>query len=94
MEAVMTLKDNKTNPKSEDEDEEKKKLRFTLGDRLEFGMVTIDELAELSQQSRWKLYDDIKFGRLHVVKSGRSTRVRGPVAKAYLAGQPMPLAAA
>lgn len=64
--------------------------RFTLGDRLEFGVVTIDELAELSQQSRWKLYDDIKHGRLLVDKNGRSSRVRGPIAKLYLTGQPMP----
>lgn len=58
----------------------------SLADRLDFGFVTIDELCALKACGRTQVYEDIKSGALDVVKHGRSTRVRGPVAKKYVPG--------
>lgn len=58
----------------------------SLADRLENGFITIDELCALKMCGRTQLYADIKAGALQVVKHGRSTRIAGPVAKAYTPG--------
>lgn len=59
----------------------------TLADRLEHGVLTIDELCILKACGRTQVYADIKAGALPIEKYGRSTRVRGPVAKIYRPGQ-------
>lgn len=58
----------------------------TLADRLDHGFITIDELCALKVCGRTQIYADIKANALAVVKHGRSTRVAGPVAKAYVPG--------
>jgi hypothetical protein len=59
----------------------------TLADRLEHGFVSIKELAALKLCGPTQIYEDIKAGALPIEKHGRSTRIRGPVAKAYVPGQ-------
>jgi hypothetical protein len=59
---------------------------FSLADRFEFGKFTIPEICELAQRSRTGVYADIANGLLEVEKHGRSTRISGPNAKRYLAG--------
>lgn len=59
---------------------------ITLADRLAHGFVTIDELCALKMCGRTQVYEDIKAGALQVVKHGRSTRIAGPLAKAYVPG--------
>lgn len=58
----------------------------TLSDRLDHGFITIDELCELKRCGRTMVYEDIKAGALQVDKHGRSTRIAGPIAKAYVPG--------
>jgi len=67
---------------------------ITIADRLEFGYITIDELCALKKCGRTMVYADIKAGVLQVDKHGRSTRVAGPVAKAYVPGARRDVAAA
>jgi hypothetical protein len=59
----------------------------TLADRLEHGYVTIEELCALKVCGKTQIYEDIKSGALEVEKHGRSSRIRGPVAKDYRPGQ-------
>jgi hypothetical protein len=59
----------------------------TLADRLEHGYVTIDELCALKVCGKTQIYEDIKSGSLEVEKHGRSSRIRGPIAKDYKPGQ-------
>lgn len=59
---------------------------ITLADRLEHGELTLLELSTLKSVCLTKLYHDIKTGKLPVVKRGRSTRVLGKVARAYVPG--------
>jgi hypothetical protein len=58
----------------------------TLEARLEHGYVTIKELCALKLCGLTQVYADIKAGALEVEKHGRSTRVRGPIARAYTPG--------
>jgi hypothetical protein len=58
----------------------------SLGDRLDHGYVLIDEVCALKMCGKTQVYADIKAGVLPVEKHGRSTRIRGPVAKAYVPG--------
>jgi hypothetical protein len=60
--------------------------RVTLADRLEHGFVDLKELADIKLCGLTTIYADIKAGALEVEKHGRSTRVRGPVAKVYTPG--------
>ena len=57
---------------------------ITIADRLEFGFVTVDELCALARRSRTGIYQDAKAGLLEIAKVGRSSRIHGPVAKAYI----------
>jgi hypothetical protein len=59
----------------------------TLADRLEHGVITVEELCALKMCGKTQVYADIKAGALSVEKHGRSTRVRGQIAKAYIPGQ-------
>jgi hypothetical protein len=56
----------------------------TIQDRLEFGFVTVDELCALTHRSRTSFYADAKAGLVEIAKVGRSSRIHGPVAKAYI----------
>ncbi len=58
----------------------------SLADRLDYGFITIDEICGLKNCGKTQVYADIKAGALEVEKHGRSTRIRGPVAKAYIPG--------
>lgn len=58
----------------------------TLEALLEHGYVTIKELCALKLCGMTQVYADIKAGALEVEKHGRSTRVRGPVAREYVPG--------
>jgi hypothetical protein len=62
-------------------------LSITLADRLDHGFVTIKELCALKLCGTTQVYADIKAGALPIEKHGRSTRVRGPVAREYVPGQ-------
>ncbi|QGM97711.1 hypothetical protein [Methylocystis parvus] len=70
------------------------KPKITLADRLEHGLVTLPEVAGLAGVSVRKINYDVAAGLLPVEKFGRSTRVQGPNAKAYLSGQTMRVNAA
>jgi len=59
----------------------------TLADRLEHGYVTIEEFCALKVCGKTQIYEDIKSGALKVEKHGRSSRIVGPVAKAFRPGQ-------
>lgn len=58
----------------------------TLAERLDYGYVTIKEVCALKLCGTTTVYADIKAGALKVEKHGRSTRVYGPMAKAYVPG--------
>jgi hypothetical protein len=68
--------------------------KITLAERLDHGLVTLLEVAELGHFSLRKVQKDAANGLLVVEKHGRSVRAQGPNAKAYLAGQPAPANAA
>ncbi len=56
----------------------------TLQDRFEFGFFTVDHLCDLANRSRTAFYADVKAGLVKIDKVGRSSRVYGPNAKAYI----------
>jgi hypothetical protein len=56
----------------------------SIRDRLEFGFVTIDELCALAHRSRTGFYADAKAGLVEISKVGKSSRIRGPAAQAYI----------
>lgn len=47
-------------------------------------LFTIDQIAQMGGPRRAKLYNDIKAGRLKVLKFGRSTRISESAWKKYL----------
>jgi hypothetical protein len=57
---------------------------FTLSDRLQFGRLSIPEIAELKGKCITSIYADAKAGLLKIEKDGRRSNVRGPNAAAYL----------
>jgi hypothetical protein len=58
-----------------------------LAERLQHGFLTIEEVCALKACGRTQIYEDIKAGALLIEKHGRSTRIAGPIAKAYVPGQ-------
>jgi hypothetical protein len=63
---------------------------ITIPDRLEAGgNLTIDEICALKPRSRTGFYQDLKAGLVKIEKIGRKSIVRGPVAKRYIAGEPI-----
>jgi hypothetical protein len=70
------------------------KPKFTLAERFAHGLFTLDEVAALKKCSKRKLYIDAANGLLIVEKHGRSSRVTGPNARAYLEGEPEPASVA
>jgi hypothetical protein len=61
----------------------------TIQDRLEAGNLTVDEVRGLKSRSRTGFYEDLKAGLVRIDKIGRKSIVRGPVAKRYIAGEPI-----
>ncbi len=62
----------------------------TLQDRLEHGNLTIDEVRALKSRSKTGFYADVKAGLVEICKCGRKSTVPGPIAKRYIAGEPVP----
>jgi hypothetical protein len=62
---------------------------ITIHDRLEAGNLTIDEVCALKPRSRTGFYADLKAGLVSIEKIGSKSIVRGPVAKRYIAGEPI-----
>jgi len=63
--------------------------KFSLEDRFRYGNLEINEICELKPCSRSRFYQDLKAGLVEINKLGRKTIVRGPVAAAYIAGEPL-----
>lgn len=63
---------------------------LSLKDRLELGNLSVPELLVLANTSRTKFYADVAAGRVLVEKRGAKTVIRGPIAKRYIAGLPLP----
>jgi hypothetical protein len=61
----------------------------TIQDRLEAGNLTVDEVCALKPRSRTGFYEDLKAGLVRIDKIGRKSIVRGPIAKRYIAGEPI-----
>jgi hypothetical protein len=55
----------------------------TLGDRLEYGRLSVDETCALKNCSRSQFYRDLKDGLVTIVKDGKKSSVLGPEAKRY-----------
>lgn len=62
---------------------------ITIHDRLEAGNLTIEEVRTLANRSKTGFYADLKAGLVTIRKIGRKSVVPGPVAKRYIAGQPV-----
>ena len=63
---------------------------LTLQERLDAGNLTVDEVLTLRNRSRTGFYADLKQGLVSIRKIGRKTVIPGPVARAYIAGLPIP----
>ena len=72
----------------------KKDSVLTIDERLQHGNLTVVEVRTLRNRSHSGFYEDLKRGLVSVRKIGRKTVVPGPVARAYIAGQPLPSQAA
>ena len=60
-------------------------IHIPLADRLEHGVISVDEMLGLALIGRTSFYDDVKLGLCEVEKHGRFTRIQGTKAKEYLA---------
>jgi hypothetical protein len=61
------------------------KVIVSLADRLEFGVISVEEMLGLALRGRTAFYDDVKAGLVEIEKHGRFTRIQGSKAKEYLA---------
>ena len=61
---------------------------FSLAERLEHGNLVVNEVCKLKRRCRSGFYEDVKKGLVKIEKSGRSSIIRGPVAKAYISAGP------
>jgi hypothetical protein len=68
----------------------KRDCEFSLAERFEFGNFTIKETCALKRRSHSGFYEDRKRGLVETDKIGTKTIVRGPIAKAYIEGRPIP----
>jgi hypothetical protein len=64
-------------------------MEISLADRLEYGNLTIRETCLLADTCRSKFYEDLKERRVAIRKLGAKSVVPGPIAKRYIAGQPI-----
>lgn len=60
---------------------------ITTADRFEYGEFSLKEICQLKNVCLTRVYQDIASGRLPIVKRGRSTRVLGRDARAYVPGE-------
>lgn len=60
-------------------------INIPLADRLNHGVISVDEMLGLALIGRTSFYDDVKHGLCEIEKHGRFTRIRGTKAKEYLA---------
>jgi hypothetical protein len=67
----------------------KRPARLTLEERFAHGNFTVDEVCELKHRSHSGFYSDRKAGLVEIQKVGRKTIVRGPIARKYIAGEPL-----
>jgi hypothetical protein len=58
--------------------------RFEAG-----GNFLVDEVCQLNKRGKTGFYEDLKAGLVTIQKIGRKTVITGPVAKSYIAGQPI-----
>ncbi len=61
----------------------------TILDRLEAGNLTIAEVCALANRGKTGFYADLKAGLVTIRKVGRKSVVPGPIAKRYIAGEPL-----
>jgi hypothetical protein len=68
---------------------------LTLKERMDCGgNLTVVEVRALKNIGVAKFYDDVKAGRCRIKKIGRKSVVTAEIAKAYIAGKPLPEEAA
>jgi hypothetical protein len=67
----------------------KRPSSLSLEDPLEHGNLTVDEVRELKNRSRTGFYEDLRAGLVKLEKIGRKSIVRGPIARRYIAGEPL-----
>ena len=70
--------------------ERKEKFEIPVEVRLHSGNLTVEEVCALATRSKTGFYEDLKAGLVAVRKIGRKSVVPGPIAKAYIAGAPLP----
>ena len=70
--------------------ERKERLSIPVEVRLNSGNLTIEEVCALATRSKNGFYEDLKAGLVAVRKIGRRSVVPGPVARAYINGEPLP----
>lgn len=68
---------------------ERNQRTLSIADRLEHGNLDISEVCALRGRSRSGFYQDVLAGRVRLLKIGRRSVVPGPIARAYIAGQPI-----
>ncbi|MFY9657071.1 MAG: hypothetical protein WAK01_10855 [Methylocystis sp.] len=68
----------------------KEKPSLPIEVRLNAGNLTIEEVCALASRSKTGFYADLKAGLVAVRKIGRKSVVPGEIAKAYIAGRPLP----
>jgi hypothetical protein len=66
--------------------------KFGLAERFKFGNLEVDEVCELKPRCRSGFYEDRKKGLVAIMKVHRRSVVPGPVARAYIRGEPIPKA--
>ncbi len=71
-------------------DRSKKKSPISIEMRLDHGNLTVDEVCGLKPRGKTGFYEDLKAGLVTIRKIGRKSVVPGPVARAYIAGDPLP----
>lgn len=72
---------------------ERKKLSIPIEVRLIAGNLTIEEVCALATRSKTGFYEDLAAGLVAIRKVGRKSVVPGPIARAYINGQPLPAGA-
>ena len=51
--------------------------KVSLADRMEHGVISVDELIGLALRGRTAFYEDVKNGLVEIEKHGRFTHIRG-----------------
>jgi hypothetical protein len=67
----------------------KEQAGLSLAERLEHGNLSIEETRRLKNRSHSGFYEDLANGLVSIEKIGRKSVVRGPIARAYIAGRPI-----